>query len=117
MYRELTYDKYLLYTLLNILVLTETPWGNNYLCFEVKSLSRVWLFETLWTVAYQAPQSTEFSRQEHWSGLPFPSPADLSNPGIEPGSPTLQADALPSEPPGKLLYRWRNLKLRVINKH
>ena len=44
----------------------------------------------------------EFSRQEHWSGLPFPSPGDLPDPGIEPGSPTLQADALPSEPPGKI---------------
>ena len=41
-----------------------------------------------------------FSRQEYWSGLPFPSPGDLPNPGIEPRSPTLQADALPSEPPG-----------------
>ena len=56
---------------------------------------------TLWTVAHQAPQSMEFSRQEYWSGLPFPSPGDLPNPGIEPGSPALQADALPSEPPGK----------------
>ena len=43
----------------------------------------------------------EFSRQEYWSGLPFPSLGDLPNPGIEPGSPALQADALPSEPPGK----------------
>ena len=43
----------------------------------------------------------EFSRQEYWSGLPFPSPEDLPNPGIEPGSPALQADALPSEPQGK----------------
>ena len=68
---------------------------------EVKSLSRVWLFATPWTVAYQAPQSMDFSRQEYWSGLPFPSPADLPNPGIEPGSHTLQADALSSEPPGK----------------
>ena len=68
---------------------------------EVKSLSRVQLFATPWTVAYQAPQSMGFSRQEYWSGLPFPSPGDLPNPGIEPGSPTLQADALPSEPPGK----------------
>ena len=42
-----------------------------------------------------------FSRQEYWSGLPFPSPGDLPNPGIEPGSPTLEADALTSEPPGK----------------
>ena len=55
---------------------------------------------TPWTIAYQAPQSMEFSRQEYWSGLPFPSPGDLPNPGIEPRSPTLQADTLPSEPPG-----------------
>ena len=48
-----------------------------------------------------APQSMEFSRQEYWSGLPFPSPEDLPNPMIEPGSPALQADTLPSEPPGK----------------
>ena len=56
---------------------------------------------TPWTIAYQAAQSMEFSRQEHWSGLPFPSPGDLPNPGIEPGSPALQADALPPEPPEK----------------
>ena len=58
-------------------------------------------FVTPWTVAYQAPQSMEFSRQEYWSVLPFPSPGHLPNPGIEAGSPALQADALPSEPPGK----------------
>ena len=68
----------------------------------MKSLSRVRLSATPWTVAYQAPLSTVFSRQKYWCGLPFPSPGDLPNPGIEPGSPTLQADALPSEPPGKL---------------
>ena len=68
---------------------------------KVKSLSRVQLFATPWTVAYQAPQSTEFSRQEYWSGLPFLSPGDLPDPGIEPGSPSLQADALLSEPSGK----------------
>ena len=68
---------------------------------NVKSLSRVQLFATPWTVAYQAPQSMDFSRQEYWSGLPFPSPRDLPNPGIKPGSPALQADTLPSEPPGK----------------
>ena len=68
---------------------------------KVKSLSRVRLFATPWTVAHQAPQSMEFSRQEYWSGMPFPSPENLPNPGIEPGSPALQADALPSEPPGK----------------
>ena len=68
---------------------------------EAKSLSHVWLFATPWTIACQAPLSMEFSRQEHWSGLPFPSPGDPPNPGIEPGSATLWADALPSEPPGK----------------
>ena len=67
---------------------------------EVKSLSRVWLFVIPWTAAYQSPQSMEFSRQEYWSGLPFPSPGDLPDPRIEPGSTALQADALPSEPPG-----------------
>ena len=56
---------------------------------------------TSWTAAYQAPPSLRFSRQEYWGGLPFPSPGDLPNPGIKPGSPALQADALPSEPPGK----------------
>ena len=77
----------------------------------MKSLSRVRLFETLWTVARQAPLSMGFSRQEYWSGLPFPSPRVLPNPGIEPGSPALQADALSSEPPGKpdITYKW-NLK-------
>ena len=54
-----------------------------------------------WTVAYQAPPSMGFSRQEYWSGLPFPSPGDLPDPGIEPRSPALEADALTSEPPGK----------------
>ena len=65
------------------------------------SFSRVRLFATLWTVAHQTPLSMEFSRQESWSGLPFPSPRDLPHPGIEPRSPTLQADTLTSEPPGK----------------
>ena len=64
---------------------------------EVKSPSHVWLFATLWTVASQAPPSMGFSRQEYWSGLPFPSPGDLPNPRIEPGSPALQADSLPTE--------------------
>ena len=68
---------------------------------KVKSLSRVQLSVTPWTVAYQAPQSMEFSRQEYWGGLPFPSPGYHPNPGIEPMSPALQADALLFEPPGK----------------
>ena len=70
---------------------------------RVKSLSRVRLFATSWTAAYQAPPSMGFSRQEYWSRLPFPCPGDLPNPGIKPRSPTLQADALLSEPPGKLV--------------
>ena len=57
--------------------------------YEVKSLSRVQLFATPWTVAYYAPPSMGFSRQEYWSGLPFPSPEDLPDPGIEPTSPAL----------------------------
>ena len=70
---------------------------------KVKSLSHVQLFATPWTVAYKAPPSLGFSRQEYWSGLPFPSPGDLPYPGVEPVSPALQGDALPSEPPGKSL--------------
>ena len=71
------------------------------LAMKVKSLSCVRLFATPWTVAHQASPSMGFSRQDSWSGLPFPSPGDLSNLGIKPRSPTLQADALTSEPPGK----------------
>ena len=56
---------------------------------------------TLWAVSHQAPLSMEFSRQEYWSGLPFPFPGDLLDPGIKSGSPALQADSLLSEPPGK----------------
>ena len=52
---------------------------------------------TPWTVVHQAPLSIRFSRQEYWSGLPFPSPGDLPDPGIEPESPALQADSLPTE--------------------
>jgi len=65
---------------------------------KVKSLSRVRLFATPWTIAYQASPSMGFSRQEYWSGLPFPSPGDLPDPGIKPRSPALEADALTSEP-------------------
>ena len=65
---------------------------------KVKSLNHVQLFATPWTIAHQAPPSMGFSRPEYWSGLPFPSPGDLPDPGIEPGSPALQADTLLSEP-------------------
>ena len=68
----------------------------------MKSLSRVQLFAIPWTVACQAPLSMGFSRQGYKSGLPFSSPGDLPDPGIEPGSPALHADSLLSEPPGKL---------------
>ena len=68
---------------------------------EVKLLSHVRLFATPWTVAYQAPPSMGFSRQENWSWLPFPSPGDLPDLEIKPGSPAFQADTLTSEPPGK----------------
>ena len=63
----------------------------------VESFSHVRLFATVGTVVCQAPLSMGFSRQEYWSGLPFPSPGDLPNPEIKPGSPALQADSLPTE--------------------
>ena len=72
--------------------------------------SHVWPFVTLWTVACQAPLSTEFSRYEYWSGLPFPSLEDLPDPEIESGSPALQADCLPSELLGKPIICWRRIK-------
>ena len=85
----------------------------------MKSLSRVQLFATPWTVAYQAPLSVGFSGQEYWSGLPFPSPGDLPNPGIKPRSPALWPDALPSEPPGKTMkqnemFFWNALVFSMI---
>ena len=72
-----------------------------------------------WTVVGQAPPSKGFSRQEHWSGLPFPSPGSLPEPGIEPGSPALQADSLPSESPGnynleKLIKKKKKNIFRII---
>ena len=74
---------------------------------EVKLLSRVRLFATLWTAACQALPSMGFSRQEYWSGLPFPSPGDLPNPGIEPRSPALQADALTSEQEAHVVAKYK----------
>ena len=77
--------------------------SHPYMKVKVKLLSHVRLFVTPspWTVAHQAPPSMGFSRQEYWSGLPFPSPGDLPYPGIEPRSPAFWADALSSKPPGK----------------
>ena len=67
----------------------------------------------LWTVAHQAPPSMGFSRQEYWSGLPFPSPGDLPDPGIEPSSSALEADYLLSEPPRKpWAYKFQRIELK-----
>ena len=86
----------------SFLTLSNFRWPQAFLSLGLsRSLSRVRLFATPWTVAHQTPPSMGFSRQEYWSGLPFPSPGDFPNPGIEPRSPTLQADTLTSEPPGK----------------
>ena len=73
----------------------------------MKKLSCVRLFMTLWTLVLQALPSMGYSRKEYWSGLPFSSPGDIPDPGIEPWLPALQADFLPSEPPGKPLC-WVN---------
>ena len=72
--------------------------------------------ETPWTVAHQALLSMEFSRQKYWSGLPFPSPGDLPNPGMEPGSPALQADSLPSETPLGSPFKQEQRKKELENK-
>ena len=91
----------------------------------MKSLSCVRLFATPWTVAYKALRSMGFSRQEYRSGLPFPSPGDLPNPGIEPRSPALQTDALPSaatwrpkENPNKIWHSFHfwNISLAAIRR-
>ena len=76
----------------------------------MKLLSRVWLFATLWTVDYLAPLSVEFSRLGHWSGLPFPSPGDLPNPG----SPALPADSLTYEPRGKPKSNQYNVLIALV---
>ena len=76
-----------------------------------KSLSRVRLFATPWTI-----QSMEFSRPEYWNGLPFPSPGDLPNPGIKPRSPALQADSLPAEPQGKFPKERYGGSLKTISR-
>ena len=83
----------------------------------MKLLSCVRLFATPWTVAYQAPPSMVFSRQEYWSGLPFLSPGDLPGPGIEPRSPAFQADALTSEPPGKPKERQRQRMFKLLHNY
>ena len=84
---------------------------------KAKSLSRVQLLETPRTVARQDPLSNGFCRQEHWSGLPFPSLGDLPDPGIEPWSPALQVDYLPSEPPGKSTEELYKKDLNDLDNH
>ena len=106
--------------LLHIIISVVNNWyihsslGFSYLLWKWK-WSHVRLFETLWTIAYQAPLSMGFSRQRHWSGLPFPSPGDLPNSGIEPGSPALQADALLSEIPVKPLPSVSNYNFKLLH--
>ena len=89
-------------------------------------LSRVWLFANSWTVVCQAPLSMEFSKQECWSVQPFPSPGDLPDPGIKPGSSSLQADSFLSVPPGRecqnssfFIYSVKKINIPVsdFNKH
>ena len=79
------------------------------------SLNCVQLFASPWTVAHQAPLSMEFSRQECWSGLPFPSPGALPNPGIEPGSPAVQANSLSSKPPQNPLSHMDPISFNQLN--
>ena len=78
-------------------------------------LSHVQLFATPWTTAHQAPLSIGFSKQEYWSGLPFPSPGDLPNPVIKSRSSALQADSLPSESPGKPNYNINLTQMTTIH--
>ena len=84
------------------------------LCTRAKSFQYVWFFATLWAVAHQAPLSMGLSRQEYWGGLPFSPPWDLSDPGIELGSPILQVDSLPSKSPGMPMFRKRTQKISYI---
>ena len=87
---------------------------SNYVVLHAWMLScfsHVQLFATSWTIACQAPLPMDFSRQEYWSGYLFPSPGDLPNPGIKPRCSSLQADSLPSEPPGKPRDLWLLLLL------
>ena len=81
-----------------------------FVCVCLFVFSHVQLFETWGTIAYQAPMSIGFSRQEHWSGLPFPPPGDLPNSGIKPVSPTLAGGFFTTEPPGKPYASFRTVQ-------
>ena len=89
--------------------ITENIIHFRFVCVCTQWLSSVQLFVTPWTIAHQVPLSMEFSRQEYRSGLPFPSPVDLPNAGIEPGSLALQADSLLSEPQGNFMQNSSHL--------
>ena len=99
---------------------TELNWCGQWARFCGRTRSwqaegdRIGLFVTPWTVAHQAPLSMGFSRQEYWSGLPFPPPVDLPDPGIELRSPALQADTLTSEPPGGFMRGMENLQIKSL---
>ena len=82
----------------------------------LRGFSHVQLFGTPWTEACQAPLSMGFSRQEYGSGLPCPPPGAFPHPGMEPGSPALQADSLPSEPPGKPLFLWGIIAICIVQR-
>ena len=91
-------------------------WNYHNIVNMYRSLLHVQLFATPWTVACQTPLSMGFSRQEHWSGLPFPSLGDLPNTGIKQGSPALQVDSLPSEPPEKPLISYTPMQNKKLKK-
>ena len=79
---------------------TITAWSENNCCMPAQSLSCVQLFETPWTAAHKAPLSMGFPRQAYRRGLPFPTPGDLPDPGIEPTSPAAAVTSFTTEPPG-----------------
>ena len=87
-------------------------WVCVYVCAQLLSLVR--LFATPWTVAHQAPLSMGFPRQEYWSGLPFPPPEDLLNPGIKPMSPALADEFFTSLLPGKLFVLFIGAKMSQV---
>ena len=88
----------------SLIILLEKTISSVQYMYMLSHFNRIQLFVTPSSLAYQAPLSMGFSWQEYWSQMPFPSPGDLPDPGIEPGSPALEADALTSEPPGKPIY-------------
>ena len=102
----------------NFLTAQLLPGPAPQLCAHVLShVSHVRLFKTPWTAAHQAPLSMGFSRQEYWSGLPFPSPVDPPNPEIEPVCSAPQVDSLPIEPPGKPISQLHTINIHSTQHH